>query len=251
MKPMVDLKKFQCEGSAMLITMIMTAVALAVLGAAMAWSASSTRLTHRAIQYDRSVMAAEAATEKVISQITRDFLYGGENLVLNNLNLYRQNTIPSTSDSAYWGHWVFDDGAGNTNCTYVQLAASGSYAALDPVYAGLQGFVSTYTLVSHASDLASVQHVNAGVFQQLQLASIPIFQFAMYSSGDMEISCGQPFTVTGRVHCNGTLYVEPDSSLTFASGVTAVVSNLFERNPLDTRSPPVGGVVYVHPKKRE
>jgi len=32
----------------------------------------------------------------------------------------------------------------------------------------------------------------------------------MYSSGDMEISCGQPFTITGRVHCNGQLYIEPD-----------------------------------------
>jgi hypothetical protein len=84
----------------------------------------------------------------------------------------------------------------------------------------------------------------------LQLAGIPIFQFAMYSSANMEISCGQPFNITGRVHSNQKLFVEPDSSLTFQSGVTAVVSILFQRDPLDTRGPPAGGVVYVHPDEK-
>lgn len=236
-------------GSALLMTLIMGAVALTILASAMAWSATSTRLTHRSIQYDRSIVAAEAATEKVISQITRDFLYGSENLVISHLNNYRQNTVPSATDSAYWNSWEFNDGNGNTNQTYVQREAFASYAAMDPIYAGLRGFISTYTVVSHARDTASIQNVIGGVFQQVQLASIPIFQFAMYSSEDMEISCGQPFDVTGRVHSNRILYVEPDSFLTFESGVTAVVSNLFQRDPLDTRGSPSGGVVYAHPEQ--
>ena len=78
-----------------------------------------------------------------------------------------------------------------------------SYTVLDSPYTGLQGYVSTYTVVSHAQDTASPQNVTGGVLQQLQLASIPIFQFAMYSSGEMEISCGQPFNITGPVHSNG------------------------------------------------
>ena len=70
----------------------------------------------------------------------------------------------------------------------------------------------------------------------------------MYSSGEMEISCGQPFDVTGRVHSNGKLYVEPDNSLKFESSVTAVGAILFARDPLDTRGAPSGTVVYVHPE---
>ena len=66
----------------------------------------------------------------------------------------------------------------------------------------------------------------------------------------MEISCGQPFDITGPVHSNGHLYVEPDSSLTFESDVTAVVDILFQRDPLDTRRPPAGRVVYVHPDQK-
>jgi hypothetical protein len=104
-------------------------------------------------------------------------------------------------------------------------------------------------VVSHAHDTASIQDVSGGVLQQLQLVGIPIFQFGMYSSENMEISCGQPFNITGHVHSNGILYVEPDSSLTFESGVTAVVTNLFQRDTVDgdTRAAPAGGVVYVEP----
>jgi hypothetical protein len=237
-------------GSALMLTLIMSAIALALLAAAMSWSASNTQLTYRSIQYNRSVAAAEAATEKVVSQINRDYLSGGENLVINNLNTYRQNTVPTSSDSSYWSTWEFNDANGDTGQTYVQRTTAANYVVLSSTYAGLKGFVSTYTIVSHAQDTASPQDVTGGVLQQLQLASIPIFQFAMYSSGEMEISCGQPFNITGRVHSNGILYVEPDSSLTFESSVTAVQSILFQRDPLDTRGSPSGSVVYVHPDQK-
>ncbi len=237
-------------GSALILTLIMSAIGLALLAAALSWSASNTRLTYRAIQYNRSVAAAEAATEKVVTRINRDFLYGGENLVINNLNSYRQNTVPTTADSPYWRTWEFNDAEGHTGQTYVQRGGAINYVVLDSSYAGLKGFVSTYTIVSHARDTASPQNVMAGVLQQVQLASIPIFQFAMYSSGEMEISCGQPFDITGRVHANGKLYVEPDNALTFESSVTAADSILFQRDPLDTRGPPSGSVVYVHPDQK-
>ena len=237
------------QGSALMLTLIMSAIALALLAGAMSWSASNTRLTYRAIQYNRSVAAAEAATEKVTTQINRDFLYGSETLVLNNLDVYRQTT-PLASDSPYWNSWQFNDGKGNIGRTHVQRGAAIKYVVLDSTYAGLKGYVSTYTVVSHARDTASGQDVSAGVLQQLQLASIPVFQFAMYSSGDMEISCGQPFDITGRVHSNSELYVEPDNSLKFESSVTAVKGIVFHRHPLDTRGTPPGTpsgtVVYVH-----
>ena len=228
-----------------MLTLILSAIALALLAAAMSWSASNTKLTYRSIQYNRSIAAAEAATEKVVSQMNQDYLYGGESLVSNNLSSYRQNTVPTSSDSPYWSSWEFDDGNGNSGRTYVQRLPGTSYVVADSTYAGLKGYASTYTIASHAQDTASPQSVSGGVLQQLQLASIPIFQFAMYSSGEMEVSCGQPFTITGRVHSNGQLYVEPDSALTFKSSVTAVISVLFQRDPLDTRGSPSGTVVYA------
>jgi hypothetical protein len=61
----------------------------------------------------------------------------------------------------------------------VQRGALVSYVSLTPPYTNLQAFVSTYTVVSDAKDTASPQDLTVGVLQEVQLASIPIFQFAM------------------------------------------------------------------------
>jgi hypothetical protein len=252
MKTHFTTKKPDQTGSALILVIIMSATALLTLGYVMTYSSNSAQLTHRSIQYTRSVAAAEAATERVISRMTEDFQDGGESLVINNLNAYRQNTVPTSADSSYWSTWEFNDAIGNIGRTYVNHATT-NYVVLDTIYAGLQGYVSTNTVVSHARDTANPQNVMGGVLQQLQLVSIPIFQFGMYSSGNMEISCGQNFIVTGRVHSNAHLYVEPDSTLTFNSGVTAVFDILFQRDTADgdtTRGNPAGSVVYTHPDEK-
>ena len=243
MKTALSPQKPNPIGSALVLTLVMTGIALAILAGAMTWSVNSTRLTHRSVQHTRSVEAAEAATEKVLARLSQDFLLGGENLVRDNLASYRR-TVPTTSDSAFWAKWEFNDGSGYTGRTDVHRGLANSYIVLNSTYAGLRGYVSAYTVVSHARDTAALQHVVAGVLQEVQLARIPVFQFAMYSSGNMEISCGQPFTVTGRVHSNKELYIEPDNVLTFQSDVTAVNNILFQRHPLDTRSAPSGAVTY-------
>ena len=234
-------------GNALLLTLIMGTIALAILASVMAWSSSSARLTQRSVEYTRSVAAAEAATEKAASSITRDFLNGGERLVSDNLNSYRNNSVPTARESVYWRNWRFDDANGNAGQIFVRRTPGTSYVVLNSTYAGLKGYVTTYTVAAHARDTANLQEVPGGVLQELQLAGIPIFQFAMYSSGNMEISCGQPFSITGRVHANKHLYVEPDSALTFQSAVTAVTDILFQRDPQDSRNSPAGTVVYVNP----
>jgi hypothetical protein len=232
-------------GMALPMVMILSALALALLASVMVWSSTSSQQTHRAIQYTRSVAAAEGATEKVISRMEQDFMNGGERMVSNNLTQYRSTLTPSPSDSSYWSTWTFDDGNGNLGQVYIQQTSANTYNVLGSTFANLHGYSSTYNIVSHASDNASPQRVNAGVLQSIKLTGIPIFQFSMFSSDDMEVSCGQPFNISGRVHANGNLYVEPDSSLTFESSVTSALQNLFKRDPLDTRGPPAGSVVYT------
>jgi hypothetical protein len=231
-------------GSAMLFTMIMSSVALGILAGAMAWSATNTRLTDRSNRYTQCVAAAETATEKVMGLVSKDFVSGGQGYVVDNLQTYR-SVVPTATDSSFWSDWEFSDACGNTGQTYVDVGAASNYVALGSSFASLKGFISICTLVSNARQPRAMQNVVGAVMQQLQLATIPIFQLAMYTSGDMEISCGQPFAVTGRVHSNGQLYVEPDNALTFLSSVTAVGDVLFQRAPLDTRGAPAGAVVYT------
>jgi hypothetical protein len=230
-------------GSALLMTLVMCGIALLVLTGAMTWSATNTKLTERSNRYSRAVAASESAVEKVLTEMNKDFFEGGEAMVVGNLNLYR-TTVPATADSAYWANWEFNNASGQVGQTYVSRGMASNYVVLTGPYAGLRGYVSTYTIVSNAREVNRVQDVVAGVLEQVNLARIPIFQFALFTSGDMEISCGQPFAVTGRVHSNKMLYVEPDNALTFQSDVTAVGDILFRRDPADSRTPPVGSVVY-------
>ena len=230
-------------GSALVMTLLMSGIALLLLTGAMTWSATNTRLTDRSNRYATAVAAGESAIEKVLTQMNQDFLSGGEPLVVNNLSLYR-STTPTAADSAYWAGWEFNNASGQAGQTYIGRGIASNYVVLNGSFAGLAGYVSTYTLVSDAREVNRLQDVVAGVMEQVDLARIPIFQFALYSSGDMEISCGQPFAVTGRVHSNQMLYVEPDNALTFQSAVTAVGDILFQRDPADSRTPPVGSVVY-------
>lgn len=232
---------------ALLLTLMMTGIALSTLAAAMNWAVNNTRLNYRSNQYARSVAAAEAVTEKAVSQISQDYLRGGERLVTDNLNLYRQGTL-TPSDSPYWNGWEFTDACGHAGQTFVQPGNGTSYIVLGSTYAGLRGYASTYTVVANARENPSLQNVVGAVLQEIQLVRIPIFQFVMYSSGDMEISCGQPFTITGRVHSNKQLYIEPDNTMTFQSSVTAVGDIRFRRHPLDTRGSPAGSVAYQVPK---
>src|SRR5882672_3885874 len=246
MKSRLAFRSSDEAASALVLTMVMTGVGLAILAGAMAWSTSSGKLTERSNRYTSAVAAAEAATEKVVSRISRDFLLGGEKLVSDNMSSYRQ-AAPAATDSAYWADWEFDDAIGHIGQTFVQSGGASNYSVLDSTYAGLRGFTTTYTVLSNARQPAAPEVVVGAVMQQLQLARIPIFQFAMYSSGDMEISCGQPLTITGRVHSNRQLYVEPENILTFQSDVTAVGDILFQRDPLDPRAPPAGSAIYQLP----
>src|SRR5437588_2907652 len=147
MKSPVTVHNSRQTGSALLLTLIMTVLALATLAAILGWSLSTARLTYRSNQYTRSVAAAEGVTEKVLGQILQDFLSGGEKLVNDNMGLYRQATL-SSSESSYWADWEFNDASGHTGQNYVQQGSSSNYVVLNSTYSGLRGFVTTYTVVS-------------------------------------------------------------------------------------------------------
>jgi hypothetical protein len=231
-------------GSALVLTLIMTGIALAILASAMSWSAHTTQMTHRSIQYTRSVAAAEAGTEKVLSQMTKDYLAGGAPLVSGNLGSYR-TLVPSTTDSSYWSRWEFNNAEGNVGRSYVQLSSVGTYASLGGTFSSLRGVTTTYTVVAHARESNAPQNVVAGVLQGIKLTRVPIFQFAMYSSGIMELQAGRNMTITGPVHANDTIYTGPSSNMTFKGSVSSAGSIIFGFNPNGPNTnTPSGTVVY-------
>ncbi len=57
----------------------------------------------------------------------------------------------------------------------------------------------------------------------LQTVAVPVFQFGMFSEGDLSFHAGATFNFGGRVHTNGNLYLaQGGGTLTLADRVTAV-----------------------------
>ncbi|MEI7730195.1 MAG: hypothetical protein WCO56_11525 [Verrucomicrobiota bacterium] len=230
-------------GYALVIVLVFLSVTIILLTGALRVSSTSVQLTARNVQYTRTLYAAEAATEKVVGRITYDFKGADPVNVYNHLAEYRL-LIPASAEKQLWSNYTFGDDVGTRGCNSVSNTATWKYAALESQYIGLYGLAAKYRVTSHARETNAPFDMTASVQQDIQIATIPLFQFAIFYGMDMEISCGQQFNVTGRVHSNGKLYVEPDSTLTFFSDVTAVGDILFQRAPGDSRTAPVGSVSY-------
>ena len=210
-------------GSFLVLVMILVGIAFLGLASVLAWSANNARTIARNNQYWRTTAAAEAATEKVLTRLARDFQgINGGSAVYWGISGYR-GAVPSSNENSYWDSFVFSDGQGNPGQTYVSSVPGSrtNFTVLNSKYAGLVGFNDTYQIKSYARESQSLFDVSAGVQQSVQLTSIPAFQFAIFYNVDLEIEPGPDMTVTGRVNGNQNIYLNPEASLTFQSDVTA------------------------------
>ena len=235
------------NGYTLIVVLVFAAISFLVLGAALDWCMTNSKLTDRSNQYYSTTAAAEAATEKVLASLARDYTSEGESLVWLNMVNYRA-LVPTTAESPDWAKFVFSDGVGTANQTYVQrLSAASSYVPLTSKYRGMYGLASTYRIVSNARMLGTLNStLEAGVRQDIQLASIPVFQFAIFYNMDLEINPGPNMTVTGRVHGNANINVQPVNTLTFMSDVTAagtIIHNKHTNDP-STRTLTNSKIIY-------
>ncbi|WP_373540225.1 hypothetical protein [Chamaesiphon sp.] len=100
------------------------------------------------------------------------------------------------------------------------------------LFAGLQALQFTYTIYSTAAkpdplNLTNpVRQNDAKTVLQMDFRSrlIPLFQFAAFYGGDLEILPGAAMTLSGPVHSNGSLYLGSGNTLTISGSVTSVGS---------------------------
>jgi Tfp pilus assembly protein PilX len=104
-------------------------------------------------------------------------------------------------------------------CNGCPNAVNGTILPPSP-YAGLQALINTYSLTV-AAQTASGSEVE--LKRQLQTASIPVFQFGIFSNVDLGFHAGSNFAFGGRVHSNGNLWLASNSccTLTLSDKVTA------------------------------
>ena len=232
MKPMTPSAGKPEAAYALMIVMIFTGLTLLVLVGTLSWCQTNANLTDRNNQYFTTMAAAEAATEKVLANLSRDYQSQGESLVAANLEGYRALT-PVAGEQSGWANFRFSSADGASSRTTVEKVTAATYTPLQSQYSGIYGLASTYRVISNARMLNTAYTINAALKQDVQLASIPVFQFAIFYSMPLEINPGANMTVTGRVHGNAEIYTQPVSTLTFQSHVTAVGKIISNKSPDD------------------
>ncbi|HKQ36848.1 MAG TPA: hypothetical protein VJ063_02150, partial [Verrucomicrobiae bacterium] len=203
----------------------------------------NTFLNERNNQYFRSLAAAEAATEKVLTQIKMDYDAEGENMVFANLGVYR-TMIPNGTENKDWNSYAFYDLQNTPSRTSVENSAPTEYRDLASQYRGLRGYATPIRIASRVREAGRVINVVGGIQQDVDLASIPIFQFAIFYNIDLEINPGPQMTVTGPVHCNANIYLQPGNVLTFNSDVTAAGDIIHDKKPGDPLVRSGGTIIY-------
>ena len=221
MKTNINDKRRRQQGYALVMVMVIGTVGLLILAASINWTSSNANLTARNNQYFASLSAAEAATEKVISEISVDFQQGSA-MVASKLATYRSR-IPTQSESGYWGKYTFGNGQGGVDATAVtQVVPWTPNVPLIGRYQGLTGYRAIYNIASSAKESSAPYDITAGVGQELWIEEIPLFQFAIFYNLDLEINPGPDMTISGKVHSNGHIYLQPQASLVFNGDVSAV-----------------------------
>lgn len=220
----------QTEGSAIVVTMVFTTVCLLVCLGLMGWVNVNARLTHRHIEYSRTTAAAEAATEKVFTTISTDYANNGAGYVLANMDKYR-NLVPTTAENAAWDDFTFSDVNGTAGKTHVQYTPTTTFKLVNSKYAGLKAFANTFEVISNVKQKTSSISTVGAVQQQLEMCTIPLYQCASFWNLDFECNALPPMSISGPVHCNGTMYLTPVSALTFNNDVTVAGMILFTPKP--------------------
>ena len=244
MKMRCNLRSQNAGGYALLLVLIMSVATLTILSAALSWCTTSNTINQRNNQYFRTLAAAEAASEKVISQMASDYQNQGDPLVTAHLDNYR-HAVPLTNESTTWSGYEFKDGQGNLNRTYVEyVPPTHAYVLLNSQYSGLYGYATSYRIISNARELNNSINLSCALEQDIQVATIPVFQFAIFYNLDLEINPGAAMTVTGPVHSNQTNYIHPGNTLTFNSDVTASGPIILDKKPGDPLIRSGGTVIF-------
>lgn len=241
----ITLSRCRFNASTLLTVMCIGAISLFVLASTMSWTSTTSALTDDAVRHSIVAGAAEAATESALSELAVDFAEQGAATVVAKMDTYRQRT-PKGSESPYWDQFLFSDGSGTENRVGIDVVSPWTAdVPLISQYEGLKGYAATYRITANASDPAARRPLAAAVQQDIQLALVPVFQFAIFYNLDLEINPGANMTISGRTHSNTNIYSKPSGvTLRFLGDVTSAGSIIRDQKPGDPSSRSGGTVIF-------
>lgn len=207
---------------------LMINLVLMLSSTAFAQTLQSARDADRGSQYYVNSAAAGAATEKVLAQMTADFIAGGQTLVDSNLSLY-SSWVPLASDNPYWTNFAFlNPQTGATNSISVAQTILTNHATTIVGLQGMNGFQSLYRISSYARQTNNANtNLTGGTELDVALYTVPIFEFAIFYNSLLEFTTAGALVIKGYVHANSNIHVGSANPLTFNYPVTTtgVITN--------------------------
>jgi hypothetical protein len=185
---------------------------------------------------------AEAGMEKMTTDVANTFSVKGA------LGAADITAITAAPPNALPGIQYLNAAGASTYQITPLVPVSSNATILPPSpYAGMQGLITPFTLTVAAQNIATGAEVK--LTRQVQVVSIPVFQFGIYSDSDVAFFNGPSFQFGGRTHTNGNLWLAPnDGPLFLGDKVTAVgqvIRTNLENGTAGTSGGTYGGYVSI------
>ncbi len=219
------------------VTLILILVSAMVVG--MSWMVmTDQRLGGNNQGRETAFYGAEGGMEKLTADVGNVFAVKG---AITGADL---TTPPVTVPPAIPGIQYLDSTGASTytvtcnGCPGAPVSTNATILPPSP-YAGMQGLITPFTLTV-AAQTGTGSEVK--LQRQIQLVSIPVFQFGIFSNTDLSFFNGPPFDFGGRVHTNGNLWLAANAGPLYL-GDRVTVSGQVVRSNLENGYPGGGGTI--------
>jgi Tfp pilus assembly protein PilX len=197
------------RGSAIVIALFVLALISVFVALALSRSAAGAAAIGNETAESRSFYAAQGSLEMMTRNFNKQFevnIHPSD----TDFNTVRNAAVPGLSTSNGGNYTFYQEVLQTSNGTPVVLTGgpfSGLYAKRD-----------TWRLRTTATNNTGVQvQLTRNILNNL----VPIFQFGVFYDDNMEFHPGPLFDFGGRVHTNGSLFLQATTGLYFSSKVTA------------------------------
>jgi hypothetical protein len=228
------------ENGVALITALLILFLVSAIVVGMSWMVmSDQRLSGNNQDRELAFYAAEAGMEKMTADMGNTFALFGSITAAQLPGI--TGTPPSIPGIQYQN--ALGVSTYQIGCPLFPCAAPAPFnATIQPpsAFSGMQGLITAFTMqvAAQTTDGAEVK-----LQRQIELVSIPVFQFGVFSNTDLSFFNGPPFDFGGRVHTNGNLWLAANQGpVYFRQNIT--VSGQVIRSNLENGLATVAGGAY-------
>lgn len=215
-------KRIKSEGGFAILVFLTLLLMLSLLGInAILVSTDEVDIAGNELNRTKSFYAAEAGLEEATATLT---------------DHYNKHGMPPAvlpTGTITLGPYTTTYTVEKPGATVVKTLKAGAYN-------GLYGLSDEYVIRS-TSTSPGVK-AKTTLTATVDASVVPVYQFAVFYEGDLEIAPGPEMTIGGRVHSNADMYLQADNSLKIDSYTTAAGNIFHGRSPVSGKSDSYGDV---------